>query len=465
MNRRKFNWMGATSLAAITAGTGLPRVARAGVSTAQADQLKTTLTPFGAKRAGNADGSIPAWTGGLTQTLPGWIPDQPQPDYFASDAPVMTINQSNMTKYADLLSIGLQALMTKYDYSITVYPTHRTSAAPQYVYDNTYQNALNSALDPRGGRFGFSGAYGGIPFPILDPDPDVAGPQIIWNNITRWVGHYTTATYAAMIVSDGSVSTGGIYVLKSVYPYYDPNGSLATFDGWLLKVHQDYLAPAISVGSVAVEWTSTNSLKQPTEAWILLNGQGRVRKAPELTYDTPQSTGGGIINYDESEGFYGDPSKYNWKLLGKREMYVPYNNNKWVSADQRAILKQNFVDPAVIRYEKHRVYVVDATLAPGERHTVPHRRFYVDEDNWHIVLVDEWDANGNLLKVMQCGNVNVPNLPGTIYAQTATNNVQTDQYVSGAPGVFADSSTPGYTFDAFNTDCVNPQFISASAQF
>jgi hypothetical protein len=463
MNRRQFGLLGACSAAAL--GTGLPRMARAGVPAERAAQLKTTLTPFGAERAGNADGSIPAWNGGLTQTLPGWSSGQQQPDYFASDAVLLTIDKSNVAQYTSMVSDGIAAMIQKYDgFEIKVYPTHRTAAAPQWVYDNMYQNALNSALDPRGGRFGFSGAYGGNAFPILDSDPDIAGAQVIWNHITRWDGTNTSAHFSTYVASKGDVVLANILNLKYFFPYYRQDGNLANFDGWYQKAHIEYTAPAVDVGQVLCAWSSTNELNQPTQSWELLSGQGRVRKAPNVTYDTPESTAGGIINFDEAYGFYGAPNRYNWKLLDKREMYVPYNDNALLLSNPKEVLKANYLDPSVVRYEKHRVYVVDATLAPGERHTIPHRRIYVDEDSWRILLADEWDANGNLLKVNQVFTTNYPDLPGTIFGQEVLNNIQSDQYVVG-PGLFTTASNPGFSFAPINQEIFNPQFISASAQF
>lgn len=463
MKRRSFALMASSS--AIALGAGLPKLARAGVPADQAAQLKTTLTPLGGERAGNADGSIPAWTGGLTQTPAGWTPDQQQPDYFADDQPLLVIDSSNVTQYRDKLSIGLVTLIGKYDgFRVKVYPTHRTAAAPQWVYDNTYQNALNATVDPRGVRYGFNGAYGGIPFPILDQDPAIAGGQVIWNHLTRWDGFETSAVYCDYISTRGVITNAGVYTLKYHYPYYDPNGSLANFDGWLLKVRLDNIAPAVSVGQVLAQWVSTNTLDRPNQAWELLNGQGRVRKAPELSYDTPLLNGGGIVNDDESFGFYGDPHKYNWKLVGKQELYIPYNNNGLARTNPNDALKPHFVDPAAMRFEKHRVWVVEATLVPGERNVIARRRLYIDEDNWHIALVDEWDANGNFIKAQQCCNINVPNLPGTIFLTTITNNVQSDQYTIG-PGIFTDASNPGYSFAPLNPEIFNPQYISASAQF
>ena len=43
----------------------------AGVPEAQIARLGQDLTPMGAEQAGNADGSIPAWTGGLTSAPDG----------------------------------------------------------------------------------------------------------------------------------------------------------------------------------------------------------------------------------------------------------------------------------------------------------------------------------------------------------------------------------------------------------
>lgn len=466
MKRREFGLWGAASATAMGAAMGVPRSARAGVTADAAAALKTTLTPTGAERAGNEDGSIPAWTGGETTPPAGWSPGQPQPDLYASDALVVSINQSNMGQYKDLLSVGLIEMLTKFsDFSINVYPTHRSAAAPQWVYNNIAQNALTATLDPRGARYGFANAYGGIPFPILDSDPDIAGAQVIWNHLTRWDGSSYTTDNPTYVVNNGVKALTANEHLRYIHPYYDPDGSLAAFDGWFVKIRLDYLGPPVLVGQVLCEWNSTNALDRPTEAWELLNGEGRVRKAPELTYDTPTATGGGIVNYDEAYGFFGDPSKYNWKLLGKKEMYVPYNNAKLVNSSADDVIKPHFLDPSVVRYEKHRVWVVDATLAPGERHTIPHKRMYVDEDNWHICLVDEWDANGDFLKEIILYNLPVPSLPGTIQANCTAHNTQTGQHMVGNPGFFSTAEAPGLIFEQNSPQIYNPQFLSASAAY
>ena len=142
-----------------------PLAARADVSAEEAARLKTTLTPLGAERAGNKEGTIPAWEGGLTRAPANYKNGDPRPDFFPNDKPVLTINARNMDQHAAKLSDGVKALMKKYpDFRIEVYPTRRTAAAPQYVYDNTFRNATRAKLVDNGQ--GVEGAFGGIPFPI-----------------------------------------------------------------------------------------------------------------------------------------------------------------------------------------------------------------------------------------------------------------------------------------------------------
>ena len=57
--------------AAVIMALGAP-VAMAKVSEADAAKLGTSLTPMGAEKAANADGSIPAWDGGITKPVAGY---------------------------------------------------------------------------------------------------------------------------------------------------------------------------------------------------------------------------------------------------------------------------------------------------------------------------------------------------------------------------------------------------------
>ena len=142
MKRREFGLLAGTSLA--TAGAVRPAMAQ---SAPDPSLLTTTLTPYGAERAGNADGSIPAWTGGWTAppTAPDQTIDVPLP--FAGEAMLYTVDASNLSQYQNLVTPGLQAMITKYGFSLQVFPTHRTAAAPQYVYDNISKNVTRAAAE------------------------------------------------------------------------------------------------------------------------------------------------------------------------------------------------------------------------------------------------------------------------------------------------------------------------------
>ena len=427
---------------------------------------KTTLTPVGAERAANAAGTIPAWTGGMTSVPEGvnWDPSEGfPPDFWADESALYTVDSSNMAKYVSLLSEGVQTLIQKQGFSLKVYPTHRTAAAPQWVYDNVLANSTRAQLDPAGGRLGFTGAYGGIPFPIPDvSNPLSGGAQVVWNHITRWIGSSQSVGYTAWAVTGGqgqlaNKSTGLIYS-----PYYQQTGSLESYNGFVFWEFLNFIGPANEIGEQILSYNSTNTLTTPNVAWELLPGQGRVRKAPELTYDTPDSNTNDIGNYDEFFGFYGALDKYDWKLIGKQEMLIPYNNNKLAFQPVEAAHGPKFLDPDAVRWELHRVWVVDATLHPGERNVLAHRRFYIDEDTWTLAVGDCWDANGNLYHLEMTFNSAFPNVPCLLLTNNATYNLQTGDYCTFA-GPWQGNNH--WIFGPVDMSKFEPQAMAASASY
>jgi hypothetical protein len=468
MKRRNFGLMAASSAIALGAGLGGPRRASAAVAAAQADMLKTVLTPIGGERAGNADGSIPAWTGGLTQPPAGWTPDLPMPDLFANDTKILSIDASNMAQYADRLSEGVMAMMSKYPgFRIDVYPTHRTAAAPQWVYDNIYQNALNAQPEAGGARFGFTGAYGGVPFPIPNTsDPYEAGAEIVWNHCSRWVCEHFIYRPAVYLMSSGQLTLTAEYKLSAIYDYYQKSGSLASYSGWFYRTDYFGVAPPADAGEEIVSYQSTNPYSLPNVGWQLLNGQGRVRRNPDLQYDVPNSQTQGTINLDESFLVYGALNEFDWKLVGKKELYVPYNNNK-INNITRADCGPNFINPDLIRWELHRVWIVEATLHPGQRNVIPHRRFYFDEDTWNACVSDEWDAQGNFWKASMGFQINRPDLPGTIFWNYVIYNLQSQNYVHEL-GFDVDAAPESRVIDFITVpsgNLFNPQAMAAQAQY
>jgi hypothetical protein len=459
MKRRKLGLLVGSSLAY----AAVLRSAEAQTVAAPADPalLTTTLTPLGAERAGNADGSIPAWTGGMVAA-----PGSPAAiRVFEDEQPLVTVDASNMAEHADLLSDGVQEMITKFGYSIKVYPTHRTAAAQQYVYDNAAKNVTRSQFSSKGGRFGFTGAYGGPPFPIIDTaNPDVGGPQLIWNHLTAWAGFCATRFSPGFVVSDDKIvlSEGGKDSFR--YPYYDPEGSPETFGGYLTKTLVEFQAPPNFNGQMFLSWHTANTEEHPDITWSLLNGQGRVRKAPNEQYDTPSGYFNGLSNADENSGFYGNPSQYDWKYITKKEMYIPYHNNNLQFATPAEWLLAKYPSPDIARWEKHRVWVVEANLHPGMYNVMARRRFYIDEDSWNIAVGESYNGDGNMSNVyLQFLRV-VPSIPCVGPTGFVNFHVQQDAYLYA--GLI---KVPGLDFPEDNSvvpeSVFDPQLVAAKASF
>jgi hypothetical protein len=381
----------------LAAGVLSPGLGFAGVSADEAQHLKDSLTPYGAERAGNKEGTIPAWTGGDAKPPAGYKTTDRRTDPRAGDKILYSITSKNMDQYADKLSDGVKAMLKKYPtYRVDVYPTHRTFAAPQYVYDNTFRNATRATLKEGGAYPMPAGAYGGPPFPVPK-----TGIEIVWNHLMRYQGANVRNTGGQnwMVTADGKkvMTVEGFQEIRM--PYYDPNGSPEKFDGyyWLTRVGN--YGPPIRAGEAIVGRVNIDDAK--TLAWVYLTGQRRVRKLPNPSGDTPTPASAGVMTFDELNVFNAQPGYFNWKLVGKKEMLIPYNNNKILqpkSAEE--VMQASHLNPDYVRWELHRVWVVDAELAPGKRHSAPKGRYYFDEDSWLAVLGDRWDAKGQLWKTL-----------------------------------------------------------------
>lgn len=385
------------------------------VSPEEAAKLKTDLTPFGAERSGNAEGTIPAWDGGIKEPPEGLGykgPGYRHPDPYANDKVLFSITAKNVEQYADKLIEGQKALLKKYPdtYRIDVYPTHRPHAMPEWIYENTFKNATRAELIPD--QMGLIGAYGGIAFPIPKN-----GEEVIWNHLTRWRHPNADYLYSGyMVQSNGDVLTtsGGRDYEK--IPYFIQDQNIEEWNGDYFYLFCAYSLPARRQGEVLVIREPMNATISPRKAWQYLVGQRRVRRAPTIAYDTPNPGFSGQITYDDAYMFNGGVDRYNWKLVGKKEMIVPYNCYK---ADQQVVdLKKIYtvghVSPDYLRWELHRVWIVEANLKPGKRHIYAKRVFLLDEDSWQALLNDHYDGRGSLWKTNLGVTLNDYALPGVV---------------------------------------------------
>ncbi|MGX5219946.1 DUF1329 domain-containing protein [Pseudomonas segetis] len=400
--------------------------ALAAVSAEEAAKLGTTLTPFGAEKAGNAAGTIPAWTGGITKVPADYKgPGQHHPDPFAADKPLFTITKANLDQYKANLTPGQIALFNTYPdtYQMPVYQTRRSGSAPQWVYDNTRKNATTAKLLDGGN--GFADAYGGIPFPIPQN-----GVEALWNHIARYRG-----TYIVRRASEVAVQRNGSYSLvtsqqEALFKYYDPKGSFADLNNIMFYYLSFTKSPARLAGGAVLVHETLDQVKEQRQAWGYNAGQRRVRRAPNLAYDTPIAAADGLRTADDTDMFNGAPDRYDWKLLGKKEIYIPYNNYKVTSPDVKYddLLKEGHLNPAYTRNELHRVWVVEGTLKSSARHIYSKRTLYLDEDSWQAAVVDQYDGRGELWRVSIAYLKNYYELPTTWSALDVFHDLQARRY-------------------------------------
>lgn len=368
--------------------------ASAAVSEQEAARLGKDLTPVGAEKAASKDGAVPAWDGGMTKVPAGWKPGRLDP--YKDDKPLYSVDASNLDKHADKVPPGQAALIKAYKgYKLDVYPSHRSCPAPDIVAERTKKNATYAKIGDDGWRL--EQAYGaGVPFPIPK-----SGVEVLWNYKTRYTGLGRRAQISALMPDkDGSIVETKQWFFE-MYPFNDPKTTtLKDVEGIDSKLLYDVLSPPSRAGE---GYLIHAYLDKPQDAWIYFPGQRRVRRSPTFAYDNPIAGFDSLYFVDQINMFTGAPDRYDFKLVGKKEMIVPYNNYKLIDKKNKFkdMLGPEYVKRDFMRYETHRVWVVEAAVKGDKRHSFAKRVFYIDEDSWALLHVDMYDAKGNLWRVQE----------------------------------------------------------------
>ena len=376
----------------------------------QVARLGQDLTPVGAEKAGNAAGTIPEWTGGILAAPAGYKPGDHHPNPFADDKILFTITKANLEQYRQFLSPGQIALFDLYPdtFKMNIYPTRRSASYPQYFYDATKRIAANAEL-VEGGN-GLRNAAIGIPFPIPSN-----GLEAIWNHIVRYRG-----VAASRNGGQAAPTAQGAYTLigfeeQIMFKYSHPDATPEALqaENILFRFKQSVTTPARLAGTALLVHETMDQVATPRQAWTYNTGQRRVRRAPNVAYDAPGTASDGLRTTDDFDMFNGSPDRYNWELKGKREMYIAYNDYKLHSNSLKYsdILMPGHINPEHVRYEKHRVWVVEATLKEGTRHVYGKRVFFIDEDSWQIHVADLYDNRGDLYRVAVAHGLNYYEVP------------------------------------------------------
>ncbi|WP_295688356.1 DUF1329 domain-containing protein [uncultured Nevskia sp.] len=451
----------------------------------EAAKLGKELTPVGAVAGANADGSIPAWIGGknfdaevraltpakleelrqqfeairtkspadfdaLLKYLDSFtLADYPKiskqiDDIIAKlppdlgklatkqrqqiggggkfEKPLFIITKADVAKYGDKLTEGQKAMFAKYPtYKMIVYPTLRSAFFPDEINAATIKNATTSELV---GTDEVNGAVLGFPFPIPK-----SGAEVIWNHKMRYRGSAVKRyNNQAVVKADGSYKITKL--IEDVKFKYANLAEANPGTKILLYYLSNVVAPAKVAGQLTLVHETSGAEGSGRNAWIFNPGLGRVNKAPDVGYDNPYIGTDGEQFNDQVDVFNGALDRYDWKLVGKKEMYIAYNSFL-INAPlikYKDIIRPGHINQNLSRYELHRVWVVEATLRAGLRHQFKKRRFYVDEDSWAIAAVDDYDTRDQLWKVQEAQLISVPFVPTVTGIPEVIYDLQSGRY-------------------------------------
>ncbi|MCG9755562.1 DUF1329 domain-containing protein [Shewanella insulae] len=435
---KKLTLLSAAVIVALTAPTAFAKV-----SEAEAAKLGTELTPLGGEKAGNAYGSIPAWDGGITKPVAGYEKGMHHPDPFPNDKIEFTITNANKAQYKDYLTPGQMKLFELYpdSYKMNVYQTRRTASVPQFVYDATKANATRAELVADGN--GISGASIGVPFPVPQN-----GLEAIWNHVLRFRGVdvETARSQAAPTASGGYTLVETAEEIRFQYSRPEMTLDKLKESNTLFYFKQVVTQPARLAGTALLVKETMDQEALPRQAWTYNTGQRRVRKAPNVAFDTPGTVSDGLRTTDDFDMFNGSPVRYNWELVGKKEIFIPYNDYKLHSDKLKyeQILKPGHINPDYVRWEKHRVWEVKAQLKDGMRHIYKTRVFYLDEDSWQVAMADMYDNRDELYRVAVAHAINYYEVPTHWTTLEVIHDLQSRRYL--AMGL--DNEGRMYNFDA-----------------
>jgi len=441
------------SMAVAVAFTG---VANAKISAAEAQKLQGELTPMGAVKGANADGSIPAWNGGITSAPAGYEVGKHHVDPFPGDKVQYTITAANAEQYKDVLTAGQLALFKTYPdtFKMNVYETRRSASYPQYVYDANLKNATSAELIQDGN--GITGAAIGIPFPMPE-----TGLEAIWNHILRYRGEALTRQGGQVTPTAGGDYTYIGFDEQLMLPYGKEGASASDLEktNILFKFKQKVTEPSKLVGTALLVHETMDQVKTPRQAWIYNKGIRRAQKAPTVAYDAPGTAADGLRTTDDFDMFNGAPNRYTWTLKGKQELLIPYNDYR-LHSDKLSyddIVRAGHINPEHVRYEKHRVWVVEANLKDNTRHIYKKRVFFIDEDSWQIAVTDIYDDRDELYRVGMAHGINYYEVPTQWSTLEVFHDLQSKRYIA----IGLDNEAKMYDFSAKLKDV---QFTSRALQ-
>ena len=422
------------------------------VSQKEVVKLTGSLTPVGATRAGNAEGTIPDWNGGIRFPPPDYVPGGNYIDPFSSDLVEKTITPADLdTNISEKLSEGHKELFKLYgNYKMPIYPTRRSASYSPLIYEAIKTNAYTAELLPRSA--GVKNGQISSPFPIPK-----SAEEILWNHMLRYRGKRISFRNASAAVTQSGKFTPIVTDRKFFVIYAQPELDSRKLENKFFFLKFRTISPPRNAGNISLIHESIDQVASPRKAWQYFAGQRRLRRSPNLAYDSYTSESNGLRTVDQFDMFNGAPDQYEWKIVGKREIYVPYNAYK---LDDQAIsvndiIKENHINQDLTRYELHRTWVIEGKLRVGIQHIYSRRVLYVDEDSWQVLLTEEYDKKGKLWRFQEGHAINFYDQPFVSTALETVYDLQSGRY-------FVDGINNEFAAHKFESD-MSPKEFSTSA--
>ncbi|MFL2885850.1 MAG: DUF1329 domain-containing protein [Candidatus Pelagibacterales bacterium] len=340
---------------------------------------------------------------------------------FIDDEIQLEINISNYKNYLAYLTEGQIAMFQAYPetFVMHIYPSRRSCAVPNEVYDLSKSGNANMIADGEG----VDGVVGSIPF------PDASEPlHHVWNHILRYRGVDIVGGAPYYVVNpDGSMTQGaGEAIAKNCWNPFVKESYCEGLQGMLMQkvTHPPRLADA---SLLVIE--SLNALDSPRKAWVYDPGTRRVRRAPNIAYDYLGSATQGLSTADSFDGFNGAKDRYNWTNVGTELKFMPYNVYDFYNADRKEILTNFHVNQKYMRYELVKVNIVRADIKSDKRHIYPHRVMYFDADSYGMISEEVYDGKKEIMNYRELPLMNFYDEPACLAVHSATYNFATRRYL------------------------------------
>ena len=301
------------------------------------------------------------------------------------------VDKSNADKYKDMMPAGLYQLIKEWGYSANVYDTVNDFSFPKEYQEMTEKNKGKARINKRGGIENYAG---GLPF----PEPKTAA-EIMWDYEYKYLGDdFYYVGDVSIMATTGRERKLGLNYARLAYESrikLDPKPSIPDPNHIEIKEISRFTYPE-DIAGMALLTARYQDPSKGDDGWMYIPTIRRVRRISVA--QRGDSSGGMDFTWDDYRGFSGKVSDYTWKLVGKKEMIVPFH-----APTHNPKRKGIMFNPDDVRYELRTVWIVDGVNV-DKSYVYSKRRSYVDTHSYDVIAADLWDRKNVLWKYIDISN-------------------------------------------------------------